>query len=168
MYTTYIYDFNIPSQEKGGDNFPSVVCLDHRRGSIQVLDGKAPDPQGTMRDVVHLVSARVVVVFLLLSFRKQMKGVGCYGLLMFKKVWLCLLGGWLLERLVFFLCFFKFREEAIDQMKHLRMEVRKMSFLLKRMMLRDGFYRSISMKMTMCLIGKIDVERWLCLKDVEI
>ena len=82
------------------------VCLDHRRGSIQVLDGKAPDPQGTMRDVVHLVSARVVVVFLLLSFRKQMKGVGCYGLLMFKRVWLCLLGGWLLERLVFFFCVF--------------------------------------------------------------
>lgn len=77
-------------------------------------------------------------------------------------------GGMIIRKACVFLCFFKFREEAIDQMKHLRMEVRKMSFLLKRMMLRDGFYRSISMKMTMCLIGKIDVERWLCLKDVEI
>lgn len=90
-----------------------------------------------------------------------MKGVGCYGLLMFKRVWLCLPGGIFIKKACVFCVFFKFREEEIDQMKHLRMEVRKMSFLLKRMMLRDGFYGSISMKMTMCLIGKIDVERCL-------
>ena len=65
---------------------------------------------------------------------------------------------------VFFFVFFKFREEAIDQMKHFRMEVKKMSFLLKRMMLRflgSVFTEVFSMKMTMFLIGKIDVERWL-------
>lgn len=78
MYPTYIYIYlHIPSQEKGGDTVPSVVCLDHRRGSIQVLDGKAPDPQGTMRDVVHLVLPRFglgFVVVLLLSFPETNEG----------------------------------------------------------------------------------------------
>lgn len=70
-----------------------------------------------------------------------MKGVGCYGLLMFKRVWLCLLGGDEYRKGLCFLWFFTFREETIDQVKHLRMEVRKMSFLLKRMMFR--FLRSL-------------------------
>ena len=138
MYSTYIYYDYISHLNKGGDNFPSVVCLDHHRGSIQVLDGKAPDPQGTMRDVVHLVLPRFglgFVVVLSLSFRKQMKGVGCYGLvLVFEEFGYVCRGDEYQKGLCFF-CVFKFREEAIDQVNHLRMEV-KMSFLLKRMMFR--------------------------------
>lgn len=71
-----------------------------------------------------------------------MKGVGCYGLLMvFEEFGYVCLGGMIIRKACVFLCFFKFREEAIDQMKHLRMEVKKMSFLLKRMMFR--FLRSL-------------------------
>ena len=168
LCTVHTYMITYPISKKGGDTFPFFVCLDHRRGSIQVLDGKAPDPQGTMRDVVHLVSARVLFVLLLLSFRKQMKGVGCYGLLMFKRVWLCLPGVIFIKKACVFCVFSNSGKKKLTRWNIFGWRLGRWVSCWKGWCWGTVFTEVSQWKWRCVWLGKIDVERCLWLKDVEI
>ncbi len=116
------------------------------------------------------VSARVLLVCYFLSGKKWR---GCYfvlwhyGLLLILwRVWLCL-GGESIKKVC--VCCFLFSNSGKKQLKGWNAIFGWRNWMFWRSVFsKESISRDISMKMRMFAIGEIDVERWLCLKDVEI